>query len=625
MKFPLISSLVVGLTIQVNAQQSVSQIPAVLSGFSINSSQLTISKNGQQLKDLEKKDMYTLSQMLGDAKGTETGILLDFKKTGFNGSVAYGPFNIEAEFPTVAFLAKPIKLVDGKVLLEMKKTFKGVNDFFRLSEKGGGILGYRVIDADGRIIYEGRIAFTGKGPYTVVPTITEGPLINNLVDTGSVISYETQVSVKTSITLNNQTFEDKEETTHHEIAVTGLQPGTDYKYSIHYGDRADTHHFKTAAKTGGRKPFDFAFAGANRATSGGGERDFGGTNYQASRAIMATAIMRGAVFMQATGDMTNGGNPTEDGHLMEYANWKRALEPFWSKIPVYAGFGDHEVNYTTFAQDTVTKKFPKIDRFPYATESGEATFARAFIHPTNGPESEDGASYDPSSSQLDFPTYKENVYFYTYDNIAMIVLNTEYWKAHDPNVSGCPEGYIMDQQLKWLNETVQRFEKDPAIDHIFVNVHSAVFPNGDHASGAMWYNGNNTERAIIAGTKVNKGIIERRDEILDICVNRSKKFLAFLSADEHNFAFLEINKDFPLYTKDYTGSKLKLARNFYHINNGCGGSAPYAMLPTPWSSNYRFFTEPPAVALIHVNGKAVELKAFNCETFGKICENVKLR
>jgi len=158
-----------------------------------------------------------------------------------------------------------------------------------------------------------------------------------------------------------------------------------------------------------------------------------------------------------------------------------------------------------------------------------------------------------------------------------------------------------------------------------VNVHSAVFPNGDHANGAMWYNGTNEERPIVAGKKVEKGILERRDEILDLCVNKSKKFLAFLSADEHNFAFLEIKSDFPLYPKDYKLPQLKLSRTFYHINNGCGGSAPYAMLPTPWSSAFQFFTEPPAVALIDVNGKSVKLRAFNAETFGKICEDIKLR
>ncbi|QHV95384.1 purple acid phosphatase family protein [Spirosoma endbachense] len=608
------------------AQSVKPTIPRVLSGLNYSETgQLVLTRNGQKLVDLDKKDAFSLTQMVGNPVGNETGILLDFSKPGLSGTVAYGPYNEKAEYPAVAFLPRTVPIQDGKALLDIKGAVKAVNDFFKLSETGQGVIGYRVLDNAGRIVYEGRVAFSGKGPYTALPTVIEGPFINALTSTGCIISYETQVPVKTTITVGNQTFSDPKETTHHEITVSGLRPAMDYVYTIAYANRSDQHHFQTAPASGSRKPFTFAFACANRGTSGGGERDFGGTNYQSSRAIMAAALLNGAVFMQATGDLTTGGNPSEDGHLMEYTNWKRAMEPFWHKIPVYTGMGDHEVNYLTFAPDPETKKNPKIDRFPYQTESGEATFARAFVHPTNGPSSEDGASYDPDSKQVDFPTYQENVYYYFYDNVGMIVLNTEYWKSHYPGVDGSPEGYIMDQQVKWLTETMQKLEKDPAIDHIFVSVHSAVFPNGDHANGAMWYEGNNDERPKVAGTPVKTGILERRDQLLDLCVNKSKKFLAFISGDEHNFAFLHVTPDTPMYPDRYTLPKLKLSRPFYHLNNGGGGSAPYAMLATPWMKQFQYFTEPPVLALISVNGQTVTLKAFNAETFGTVCRDVKLR
>jgi len=183
----------------------------------------------------------------------------------------------------------------------------------------------------------------------------------------------------------------------------------------------------------------------------------------------------------------------------------------------------------------------------------------------------------------------------------------------------------MDQQFNWLKATIEKFEKDPAIDHIFVNVHSAVFPNGDHANGAMWYDGKNTPRAVVAGKPVKVGILERRDQILELCVNKSRKFLAFISGDEHNFAFLEVTPDMPIYLENYELARLKLSRSFFHINNGGGGSASYAMLSTPWSGNFKYFTEPPVVGLIHVNGKSVSLTAYNAETFGGICKEVKLR
>jgi hypothetical protein len=601
-------------------------IPTVLSNLSYNTEGvLVLSKDNQNFVEVEKKDAYPLSKMMGNPTGAETGILLDLQMPTFEGTVAYGPYVETAEYPTVAFLPRDVKMKEGKALLEIKSVFTKANDFYRFQDKGKGILGYRIMNNTGRIIYEGRVAFKGTSPYQVLPTITEGPMVNELNAEGCVISFETQMPIKTSISVGNKTFSDEATSTHHEIKINGLQAGTDYAYTVSYGERMDKHTFKTANTEGGRKPFTFAFAAANRATTGGGERDFGGVNYQTSRTLMAAASMNNAAFMQCTGDFTNGGNPTEDGHLMEYANFKRALEPFWFKMPVYVGFGDHEPNKKSLL-NAETKKAKSIEVFPYATHSGEATFAKAFVNPKNGPESEDGGSYDPNPNQLDFPTYKENVFYYTYDNVAFIVLNTEYWESKDPTfTSGCPEGYVMDMQLKWLKETMEKMEKNANIDHIFVNIHGAAFPNGDHLPDAMWWNGDNTMRAYVAGKPLAKGAIERRDEILDVCVNKSKKFISFISGDEHNFSFLEVTPETPIYTDAYTGTKLKLSRPFFNINNGAGGSAPYGLLRSPWSDKYQFFTEPPILALISVNGKNVTLKAMNVETFGSVCKDVKLR
>jgi len=341
---------------------------------------------------------------------------------------------------------------------------------------------------------------------------------------------------------------------------------------------------------------------------------------------MAAALQKKAVFLQCTGDFTNGANSSVGGHMIEYANFKRSLEPFWSRIPVYVGMGDHETNKTTLRNEDPANRGYSVELFPYAEVSGEATFARAFVNPANGPQSEDGAAYDPNPNQSDFPPYKENVYYYTYGNVAMIVLNTEYWESKDPlATSGCPEGYIMDQQVKWLRETMALMENDAHIDHIFVVTHGAVFPNGDHLADAMWWDGDNKSRAVVAGVPLQKGTIERRDEILDICVNNSKKFLAFISGDEHNFSFLPVTPQTAIYLDNYTGKKLQLKRNFYCINNGAGGSAPYALLRSPWSDGYQYLTEPPALALIHVDGQHVTLEAQRMETFERICENIRLR
>jgi len=603
------------------------EIPACLNHLSYNGDKrLTVTAGGKTYTDVAKADDYQLPDIMGTLTGAETGILLDLNRPGYNGTVAYGPLDETAEYPAIAFLPRDVRIRDGKALLEMKKTFTRATDYFHLADAGKGVLGYRIIDSTGRIIYEGRIAFEGKGPYQVVPTIVQGPMVNCVEATRFVLAYETQVATKTTVTIDGRTFSDDHEVTRHELAITGVKPSTEYTYTIAYGARAESHRMTTAPLEGSRQAFTFAFASANRATTGGGERDFGGTNYQHGRAVMAAAMMRKAVFLQCTGDFTNGANTSVGGHLMEYANFKRALEPFWSRIPVYVGMGDHETNKTTLRSEDPANRGYSVELFPYAEVSGEATFAKAFVNPVNGPQSEDGAAYDPNPNFWDFPTYKENVYYYTYGNIAMIVLNTEYWESKDPAVTGgCPEGYIMDQQMKWLRETMQTMENNPNIDHIFVNIHGAVFPNGDHLSDAMYWNGDNTSRAVVAGTPLPKGAIERRDEILDVCVNKSRKFLAFLSGDEHNFSFLEITPETPIYKDGYTGQKLKISRPFYNINDGGGGSAPYAMLKSPWMGSFKYLTPPPTVALITVKGQHVVLNALRAETLEPICQEVQLR
>jgi hypothetical protein len=608
-------------------------IPSVLADqFSYNSEgKLQVNRGGEILVDSTVPNKYVLSQMLGNPTGTADGIALDFHDATLDGTVSYGTYNDTVRYPTIFFLPRPVEMRQGKALLEIPKTFYGnSNDFLHFEKTGKGILGFRVMNKAGYIIYEGRVAFTGKGPYTVQPTIVEGPLVNLLTPEGGTLTFETQTPVLASVSVDGKSFGDAQPGTHHEINLTGLAPATVYKYTITYGDRTDSHSFRTALAYGSRKPFAFGFVADTRGVKAGGERDLGEVNYQATRAGMATAIARNIAFLQAMGGNTTGNDASAAGHMLEHANFKRALEPFWAEVPVYVGMGNHEEDYRLFTPVSGTGKGTRIAQFPYATESGAAAFAQSFAMPTNGPESEDGGVFDPSPEPGDFPSYKKNVYYYTYGNAAMIVLNSEYWKSVDPAIDGSPEGYVMDQELAWLDRTVQKFEADPKIDHVFVITHSAMFPSGDHTDAGMWYFGSNDPRPRINGHQTDKGIIERRDQIIDICINKSKKVVGFLTGSEHNFSTLHVTPDLPIYPENYAAPKLVLKRPFYVVNNGGGGAYSYARMNddkyhTPWNDKFEHFTGPTSMAIFHVNGASVTLDAYNPETFETITEGIKLR
>jgi len=289
--------------------------------------------------------------------------------------------------------------------------------------------------------------------------------------------------------------------------------------------------------------------------------------------------------------------------------------------------GNHEVLELSF-RDTIenTPVMVKVDRFPFETVSAEALYMENFVMPENGPESEDGAVYDPNPKKTDFPSYKESVFHYSYDNVGMIVLNSNYWFSSTRQFirvsSGNLHGYIMDNQLAWLEKTLAMFEKDPNIDHVFVTVHTPAFPNGGHVGDDMWYNGKNDWRPYVAGRPVEKGIIQRRDEILHLLVNQSTKVLALLTGDEHNYNRLRISDEMVMYPEAYFLEKLKLNREIWQINNGAAGAPYYAQEQTPWSEHVTGFTTRNALVLISVEGQKVSMKVINPDTLELIDEAV---
>jgi hypothetical protein len=199
----------------------------------------------------------------------------------------------------------------------------------------------------------------------------------------------------------------------------------------------------------------------------------------------------------------------------------------------------------------------------------------------------------------------------------MVVLNSDYWFTPSvvavPGSGGNPHGYLMDQQMAWLGKTLDRIERDTTIDHVFLTVHTPLFPNGGHVGDAMWYGGNNTPRATVAGKPLAKGIIERRDDLLRL-IQAHPKVLAVLTGDEHNYNKTRLDAKVPIYPPNWDKPKVELKRPFYQINNGAAGAPYYAQDDTPWSSAVSGFSTQHAICLLIVEGPRVRLETVNPET-----------
>ncbi len=629
MTFSYLLRLCLLLSLGLPAWLQAQPVPKVLGQIKKDGPQTVVTYNDQSYQEVIYPARYTLTPMYGNPKGSEKGILLDFGDPELAGEVFYGfiPYG-DSRHPMPVYFKRTARILGGKTFINIGDQMGGRYDMIGWEETGRGTLGYRVVNAKGAILYDGRVGFKGTGPFEIDDYFIEGPGVNLLTHRGAVISFQTNNKLKGRVEINGGFFEDDKKTTHHEIAVDGLMPGKTYPYTVYVGENQQTYELTTAPAPGSRTAFSFAYASDSRNGQGGGERNIYGTNAYIMKKIMALATHRKAAFMQFSGDMINGYLTDPEEMHLQYANWKRAIEPFTHYLPVYPSMGNHEALMRVFSKEGSSLTF-SLDRWPYDEVSSEVVFAENFVLPTNGPESEDGAAYDPNARKMDFPPYRENVFYYAYDNVAVIVLNSDYWYTPSsgmiPVVGGGLHGYIMDQQLAWLEETLKTLEADANVDHIFLTQHTPCFPNGGHVGDDMWYGGNNDPRPFVDGKPLAKGIIERRDQYLDLIINQSEKVVAILTGDEHNYARTEVGPETPRYPEDFPESnRVTLDRTIWQINNGAAGAPYYAQEQTPWSSFVQGFTTQNALVFFHVNGKEIIMEVRNPDTLEEV-DRMKLR
>lgn len=603
------------------------KVPAVYSGImpDDNGELYFVSiKTGDTSWMTKKQTFYTLDNIRIEPEGTEKGLFFDFNNNEFFGTLYYGLYaKNSAKYPQPVYFKKNSKIIEGKAVIDIS-ILKEKYDIAGWEKSGKARVGYRIADNYGKIIYDGIINIKGKGPFDVDISVIAGPYVNKVSDKETVISFETNKQCSPYVMVDGKQYSDSQTNPkgnlYHEITIDNLEPDTKYNYTVHYGDNQLTYNFKTAPTQGSRKPFTFAYTSDARAGSGGGERNIYGVNTYIMKKMAVVAAWQGASFFQFTGDLINGYHSNIGQTNLEYANWKKAVEPVWHYLPFNVGPGNHEALVNVFDDGSIYGI--SVDKFPFSTKSAEIIFSNNFVNPRNGPRSEDGAYYDPDKTKLDFPEYKETVFYYIYDNIAVVVLNSNYWYAPStkmiPEIGGNPHGYIMDNQLKWFEEKIKELNNNPKIDHVFVTIHTPAFPNGGHKGDDMWYDGKNYIRPTVAGIPVNKGIIERRDEFLNIMINKSDKVVALLCGDEHNYSRMKLTKKTPIYPEGYKGKKLKISRPFWQITNGSAGAPYYGQQQLPWSGWVEKFSTQYALMLFDINGQKVSLRVINPDTMEEI-------
>ena len=614
------------------------QVPAIYKNIFVQNGIPLVKKGEKILHPLPSslRPKYTITMLQGSPKGTAKGFdfLFADREFGLNlnqGTLFYSLWQpAEGRFPLPKYrFDTPIK--NGFARLDMDD-LKGKFDFIGWEKQKKGMIYYRVADGRGRILYEGRFAFSGNGPFKVDVSVAEGPFVVKVTDSSAVIALKLNRKAPVKIILDKRVFDSPNPAFAHKIPIDMLEPGRSYTYTVAAGGHIETYSLATAPAQGSQKPFTFCFGSDSRNSINSGERNMNGVNAYVLRRAMVLASFKNTAFLQFTGDTMTGYKANIHDQKVQMTAFKRAILPWASRMPVFVGMGNHES--LVWVWDDGSEYGLSCDRFPFADQSAEAIFASEFVMPENGPISEDGAWYDPNPhTDGDFPTYKGNVFYYIWGNTAMVVLNTHYLMGpslpKDKTVGGNLWGYLLDNQIAWLAKTLADLEKNPKIDHIFITQHTPVFPNGGHGRGArsMWFGGSNKFKPVFNSVQPDAkqkipGCLERRDQYLKILMS-AQKLRGVLCGDEHNYSRLLVKEGIPLYdpAKYQPKDPLKITKSFWHITIGTVGAPYYAKVDAPWNLDYpantdylKAFSPRKALAFFHVNGKNINLEVVDSLT-----------
>ena len=579
------------------------------------------------------------------------GLLIDLMDEDLHGTILTGPYPFEAGEADYDYARYRLTgpLLRGKGVLSIADMLK---EKIKPKEWSSGqslmtpVLGYRLDlwRTNWKIpqhlgFYDGVVAFRNEDKGFVKNlTILEGPFVALVCsDTpGSpVIAWQTDEPCKGTVSVypaktgenrdNTKAGElgnvkpkiciEPQDSTNHRVNVTGLDAFTEFNYCVECeksdGERVKSrvYRFRTAPLPG-KGSVSFAFVGDSVRGLGSGERSYMGLNLHSLSRIAADAYRQEANFFLFGGDLVEGYTSEPDDFGFQFRGWKQAMSGFWRTRPVYTGMGNHDSVLNIFGEG---KSTILMDKWPYSLESSEAIFHNHFFNPNNGPE--------PSDTRR--PTYKGNVYKFQYGPILIIVLNNTYWWTRDWAISkygGSPHGYILEDQLEWVERSLINAETDGTVRYVILCAHEPAFPCGGHVKDSMWWGGNNNIRAFsrkddfVLPEKL--GIIEVRNRLWR-AVSGCSKVAAMLTGHEHAYHRTLISNRTPvgLYPEDDTNNDGILARyspnpQFLHptwqITVGTAGAPYYTQEKAPWTPE--IFSSQEGYVLVRADNKRISLK-----------------
>ena len=160
-----------------------------------------VTRNDARVNNVDLPAYHSLVQVLGNPVGNAQGIAFDFQDTLLSGTLYYGLIHYnDSRHPLPVYFRSTSDIVRGKSQVNISGNLSGRYDMTGWEKSGEGTIGYRVVDTYGSMIYDGRVAFKGTGPFELGITVTEGPFINLLTSEGVTVTFKTNLKVVAKVT-----------------------------------------------------------------------------------------------------------------------------------------------------------------------------------------------------------------------------------------------------------------------------------------------------------------------------------------------------------------------------------------------------------------------------------------
>jgi hypothetical protein len=564
------------------------------------------------------------------------GLLIDLGDSTLYGRIYSGQANFDeslTDYPETRYRFG-VDIVKGRGSIPLRAYFDQKSRSNANGWVDRGVVGYRLELTRTKNarpvqlgIFDSRVHFKKRGSQ-FVPTVTilEPPMVGLVCSDHPdwmVFNFITDRPATGKIQIEGGRVYGKEEKSERfEIRVDGLKPSSLYRYralAIEGNDTAITPwlRFRTAPLKGDGTVV-FVYAGDGRASAGGGEYEYVGVNRAVGSQIAKQVFRKGASFLLFGGDMISGYINSTEEFAMELMAFRESYGPLFHSIPLYGAIGNHEALFNAY-DDSTSRGYFVLDKWPYDTQSAEAIFAQALINPPNGPKARPG-----------FPPYDETAFTFHYGPVKIIVINNNYWNTSYNRISqfgGSPEGYVFPEQIEWVRSEMRKADDDPSVRYIILLCQEPFFPAGGHVGDAMWSNGNNNTRAygMVDGSvkPLGPGLIEVRNQLWEMFA-QSPKVAAVLGSDEHNYQRSLITRETPVgipAKDDRDGNGIlddgvfspdpAFKNPIWFLISGGAGAPYYTKEPAPWSGSLKFFTPQANFILFRASASKIGIEVYS--------------